>query len=236
MTDEEVLQSANPEPLPEPVRRWLDRAIAGTAQPRDGARWSMHGEIKIGKWQPFTARQVISPRGFVWTAAAGRFPMRIRGFDRYTDGRGQMRWKLFGLFPIISATGPDVTRSAAGRLAGELMLVPGAVTGAHVTWRADDAHHATAIVTTDSFVHHVTVHIDDEGQLRTITLPRWGNPGNSPFAEHTFGVELDGEATFDGYTIPTRLRAGWWYGTGRWGEGEFFRATIEHAEFVELTS
>jgi hypothetical protein len=35
-----------------------------------------------------------------------------------------MRWRLLGLIPVITAAGPDVTRSARGRLAGEIALLP----------------------------------------------------------------------------------------------------------------
>ncbi len=33
-----------------------------------------------------------------------------------------------------------------------------------------------------------------------------------------------------GLAVPTTLRAGWWPGTDRWVEGEFFRATIDRFE------
>jgi len=36
--------------------------------------------------------------------------------------------------------------------------------------------------------------------------------------------------SFGGYTLPTRLRAGWHFGTERFeSEGEFFRVTIDDA-------
>jgi len=40
------------------------------------------------------------------------------------------------------------------------------------------------------------------------------------------------ERSFGGYTLPTRLRAGWHFGTERFeSEGEFFRVTIDDAVF-----
>ena len=51
------------------------------------------------------------------------------------------------------------------------------------------------------------------------------------FAEHPFGGELGGEATYEGYTIPTTLRVGWGYGTDAWPNGVFFRAVIETARY-----
>lgn len=42
---------------------------------------------------------------------------------------------------------------------------------------------------------------------------------------------MDEESTWAGYTIPSRLRIGWHFGTDEFEDGEFFRATITHAEF-----
>lgn len=45
-------------------------------------------------------------------------------------------------------------------------------------------------------------------------------------------ASLEEEATFDGYTIPTRVRVGWYFGTDRFEpEGEFFRCTLDAAVF-----
>jgi len=47
-----------------------------------------------------------------------------------------------------------------------------------------------------------------------------------------FGGILEAEGTFEGCTIPTRIRAGWYFGTDRFEtDGEFFRATIDQAAF-----
>jgi hypothetical protein len=41
-----------------------------------------------------------------------------------------------------------------------------------------------------------------------------------------------GEKAFDGITIPSTLRIGWYFGSDRFEtEREFFRVTIDHAEF-----
>ena len=33
---------------------------------------------------PFTAEQIVAPAGYIWAADAGRFPIKISGFDRYS--------------------------------------------------------------------------------------------------------------------------------------------------------
>jgi hypothetical protein len=48
-------------------------------------------------------------------------------------------------------------------------------------------------------------------------LPRWGDKTESgEYAAIPFGVKALEEATFAGYTIPSHIRGGWWYGTPRY--------------------
>lgn len=48
----------------------------------------------------------------------------VRGFDRLTRDTGEMQHRLFGRLLMVTATVPDVTRSAAGRAASEVIWVP----------------------------------------------------------------------------------------------------------------
>lgn len=214
---------------PEPIARWLQHsAPPGTPRYR-AVRLAMHGEIRLGRWLPFSAEQVLAPAGFVWAAKAGRLPLRISGFDCYLAGEAQMRWKLFGVLSVMSDRGDDVSRSAAGRFAGETMLIPTAA--ADLSWRAVDHERAIASIESAGYAHEVEVAVDHDGRLATIDFERWGKPDKGGYGRHRFGVEFTGEATFDGVRIPSRLAAGWWHGTDRWRDGEFFRATIDHASF-----
>ena len=113
--------------LPAPVIRWLRHTIAPGTPLSAGVQVSMHGEIRIKKWLPFTAQQIVSPTGYIWAAEAGKFPMNFRGYDRYSDDTGHMSWKLYGHIPLVNATGSDIDRSAAGRLASEVIGLTPAV-------------------------------------------------------------------------------------------------------------
>jgi hypothetical protein len=189
----------------------------------------MRGQIRIGSWRPFTATQVLAPGvGFIWAATARFAGIPVFGYDKYVDGAGEMRWRLGGLIPVMSAGNSDISTSAAGRLAAESVFVPTAFaaarwnfddTGVHATWPID--HHRES----------VDVDIGDDGRLRGIIMQRWGNPGGAPFGRYPFGVDVDSGREFGGITIPTEVRAGWWWHTSRQPEGEFFRATITDAAF-----
>jgi hypothetical protein len=216
--------------LPDPVRRWLGHAIEPGTPLRAAVELRMHGEIRLGAWRPFTAVQRLAPAGgFVWAATARLFGLPVTGFDRFTRGTGQMRWRLLNAIPVMSAEGDDVTRSAAGRHAGELLAgAPAAALGANVLWAASDAQRATVRL----YEHEVTLTVTASGALAELVMRRWGNPGNGPYGEHAFGAAMEGEATFGGFTIPRAATAGWHYGTDRWPDGQFIRYTIDDARHV----
>ena len=209
----------------------LEHAVTQGTILASAARLRMHGEIKLGRWCRFQAEQVIhADRGFMWQATVPLLGVPlIRGFDRLLNGAGEMRWKLFGIVPVMTASGPDVTRSAVGRLEAESLWLPSTLVRSGVQWTARDARHAGATFRDSNTVDFT---IDERGRLESIRLQRWGNPGGGAFRSVDFGGVIEEEGTFEGYTVPTRVRVGWHVGSPRFdADGEFFRATIEHATF-----
>jgi hypothetical protein len=175
--------------------------------------------------------QRLTPEGgFVWAATARLFGLPITGFDRFTRGSGQMRWRLLNAVAVMTADGEGITRSAAGRHAGELLLAtPAAALDPGVRWTAVDAERATAMRRVGADEHEVTLTIAADGALTELRMTRWGSPDNEPFAAHTFGATMQDDALFDGFTIPRAITASWHFGTDRWPEGQFIRYTIDDA-------
>jgi len=214
--------------LPEPARRWLAHAIAPGTPLWRSVELEMHGTIKIKGWRPFTATQVIAPpEGYIWAARASVYGLPVTGYDRLSSGSGEMRWRLLGVVPVVTASGPDLFRSAAGRLASEIALLPTAFQMA--AWRLGDAPD-TAVATWQIGAESIDValHVAPDGRLLDVLLQRWSDAGGA-FGYVPFGVACEQERTFDGVTIPSDIRAGWWWGTDREAEGAFFRAEITSA-------
>ena len=192
---------------------------------------SMRGQIRLGRWRPFTATQVLAPpAGYIWAATVRLAGLSVTGYDRLSSGTGEMRWRLLRLIPVQTAAGPDITRSAYGRLAGEIALIPTAFQ--HATWTQGE-HPGTAIAAWrfGDDTETAELRAGADGQLLEVMVNRWGNPGGRPFRRCPFGVSVQAETDFGGVTIPSQFTAGWWRGTGRQAEGEFFRAHITHAQF-----
>jgi hypothetical protein len=221
--------------LPEPARRYFLHAIRPGTPLATRVRFSYTGEIKVNEamgWMPLSVNQIlVKGHGFVWKAKVTKGPMVLTGADHYFHGDGRMRIALYGLVPVVNATGPDLSRSALARLLMEGALLPTSVLPApNVRIEGVDESRFTATVDLHGQSTPLTFNVDEEGRLKDLTLPRWGNltPDRS-FRYIPYGIVAEEERTVDGYTIPAKIRAGWWYGTEQYDD--VIRLTMDHMEF-----
>lgn len=206
--------------LPEPARRYLRHAIAPETPLARSVALHLSGQMRPGPDAArvdLTAEQVLAPpRGFVWEARAKVGPVPVRVRDHYLAGEGGMEVKALGVIPVAGGRGPEVARSARHRLAAEAVWMPAAlVPGPWVSWEALDETCACATLIVDGEAVPLTLSVDETGRLREITLMRYGDVGVEAFQLIPYGFRVEAERTFGGYTIPSRVRGGWWYGTER---------------------
>ena len=218
--------------LPAPAQRFLLRAIQPGAALARSVELRMHGDVRLAPDRdptPMRAEEILAPpEGFVWRARTESGRMRIQGFDRYARGQGEMRWLLWGLIPVMRATGDDVTRSAAGRLAMEAVLLPSSLLpGRGSTWEEMDATRARFRTTVGPETVATTLEVDAEGRPRRASARRWSDAVGPGYAR--FVVDFDGELESGGYRIPSRIGAGWHFGPGT--DFRFFQATLDQAVF-----
>ena len=227
----DVFDDSEIEGLPEPVQRYFRAAVAPGTLLAPCARLRMRGRIKVRRWVPFRAREILNPHvGFRWSARAAAL---IAGYDRYLDGAGAMNWKLGGVFDVAHGDGPDVSRSAAGRCGGEAIWIPTTLLPRFgVRWTADADDRITAHHQLDATPIDLRLTIDATGSVRSIAFDRWGDPDQTgTWARHAFGGEITAHRSLAGLTIPSRGRLGWHVGTDRWADGEFFRFEITDLDF-----
>lgn len=225
--------------LPSAARRYLEHAIApGTLLPTS-ADLHMRARMRPRVESDFVdleADEILAPPvGFLWTARGqmGRIPIRVR--DHYYLGAGGVAVRAFSVVPVAGERSPDVARSSRHRTAGESIWVPSSLLPtSFVEWRetedgSDDK--AVVTVTVDGERVPLTMRIDEDGRLLELTMMRFGNVGAPSWQLIPYGFSVEEESTFDGITIPTRIRGGWWYGTDRYNLDSGASFLIEQARF-----
>lgn len=221
--------------LPDVVQRYFLHAIAPGTPLSSSVNLKMSGAFRLNPsaaWMPMTGEETLNlPHGFVWRASMGKGLMKFSGADYYFQGSGRVNFGLWGLIPVANASGPDTARSSIGRFVGEAFWLPSSLLPQRgVKWQAIDGESAKATVVVDGEPVSITFGIAPNGQLRHISLSRWGDKTiDGSYGYAPFGGEMTAERKFGGYTIPSELGAGWWFGTDHYFE--FFRVKIEEAIF-----
>ena len=212
--------------LPDLARRYLEQAIAPGTLLASTVRLWMHGEMKLGKhWHSFKAEEVICwDRGMIWQATTLMNGLPILGCDRVVDGVGNASWNT------IQRSGEDITRSCVGRVHAESIWLPSVLCNPDIIWTELNASQVQATFTALGEPAKLTLTVSNQGVLEQIKVDRWGSLKGEAFHYGDFGGIAEDSGTFDGYTIPTRLRIGWLFGSERFeSEGESFHCTIDKA-------
>lgn len=219
--------------LPLPARRLLRGAIPVGAMLSQRVELEMTGRIKLGVWLPFSARQLlVAGRGLVWEPVVGGRIVRFVGADALGPDGARMQFRLHDRIKVVDAAGPDVDRSAAGRLAAETVAwLPQALTPqAGAQWRPIDDRSATVILEGPYGPIEVDVTVDEGGALTELRLQRWNGSARPPGPE-PFGGEVTSAFVADGVRIAGTGAVGWQFGTPAQDDGIFFHYTITGARF-----
>lgn len=219
--------------LPVPAQRYFRRAMSEPLLLPRRVEIVMRGEIRTSpqsEWMPFEGRQVLARgAGFLWEADVDMGAlMWLKGADYYYEGAGRVWFSLNSLIPVVTASGPIVDRSAAGRYLIEQILIPPALLPLYGgEWTAVDDQHAEVRVEQDGVEGNITLRIDEDGNPLHVVMPRILDDGQGNEIVKPFGVRFEAYDTFAGITVPTKLAAGWDFGTD-----DYFEFFI--AEFVDV--
>lgn len=216
--------------LPEPVRRFFAHALGDGHPVASAWRVVMRGSVRAAGWLPFRAVEDITPSTFTWHARVGPFGLPLLGVvDAYDGAAGSMQFRLGDALRLRRATGPDITRSAAGRLALEAVaMAPAAALPEHgVTWSAAGGDELVGRFERLPGGPEVHVRIDADGRLLAAWAQRWGPLPDGGYGLQPCGCDAGAEATFSGMTIPREIEVSWGYGTPT--ARPFFRAVVDAA-------
>jgi hypothetical protein len=223
--------------LPGPAQRYLRYAIQPGVLLASSVYLEMEGQIGLqrgGEKLPLRAQEILAaPGGLIWKASAGTGLTRISGYDYYRNGEGGMKWFLWGFIPVMAAEGPDITRSAAGRVAMEAVAWLPSVLLARsgIRWEAIDTSSVRVFIRVGDEETESVLFVADDGRLERVEILRWEAEGLDGSPQYLKSVaEVAGEEReFEGYKVPIQIRLISKAGTAQ--ENPFFEATLLSADY-----
>ena len=209
------------QPLPAPIRRWLEASGAvGRPRTRTVHLWQ-RGELRTAPgqgWMPAEAEQVftLDEPAFAWRVKVRMMRvLPVAGRDTYLDGRGRMLIELASLVPMVDASDEKIHQGALLRFLGEMVWFPSAALSPYLAWEPIDETSARATMTWRGVSASAVFSFDERGRVREMSAQRWMGGGEKATLER-WVVAATEWREMDGVAIPVKGEVVW-----RLKEGDF---------------
>jgi hypothetical protein len=204
--------------LPTPVVKYFNRVLSEGQPLVRRVRITHEGTFNASSdaehWAPFRSVETFTtnPPGFIWDARIRMMPgVTARVRDSYVNGRGGMRAMLFGIVPLVDASGtPEITAGALQRYLAEAPWFPTALLPVNgVEWSPVGDHSAQATLSHGSTTVTLEFRFDEYFDLREVYTPgRFRQVGDETVSTPWSGLHADHKA-WAGMRIPTSGEARW---------------------------
>ena len=144
-SDPAIITDAAIQELPASVQQWMhNTGIIGkpsinTAFVNQKARMKMKPTQQ--DWYAAEAEQftTVDPPAFIWTVNMKMSPLiKVRGRDKFVDGRGEMLIKMNSIINVVNEKGPRMDEGTLQRFLGELVWFPSLALSPYIEWEAID--------------------------------------------------------------------------------------------------
>jgi len=225
--------------LPEIAQRYFRHAIAPGTALSSCVVLEMEGMFLLGDRSSFQtydmkAQQILRPPfEFVWVPTMKSGLLSISGSDALVDGSAWTRFWLLQLIPVAKAeTSWDMVRSATFRAAMEGLWVPASLLPQNgARWDQVGPDKARVCIRRVHPEIVIDMTLAPNGSVREVVGQRWSNANpEQVFRLQPFGGTISSEATFGGFTIPSKLRMGNHFGTDDFLP--FFQVQVSGAEYL----
>lgn len=229
----EIIQAADLEALPAPVRKWLLRSKVVGQERVSSVRLKQTGRMRTrgdGPWMEVRAEQYFNVKepGFVWKADVKMAPfVHLSGLDHFRNGAGKMNIRLLSLFPVVHAEGPEMDYSTLVRFLAEMQWFPAAALHAYITWEPVGEKSARATIGVKGIKASGVFEFNGEGDLIRMTSKRYRETNGSYVLSDWGGVNTAFKE-FHGVRIPSRSGIIWYEPNG---EFEWYQCEIADIEY-----
>ena len=172
-TDQSPISEADLKDLPPPVARYIKASGLVGMKRISFARITHSGEFKPGKdrkFMPANGEYLVTTRkpSFIWYGKISMFPgLFFTAVDYYVEGKGNMRVRILGTFPVVDAKSAMVDKSAFGRCVAEMALAPSFfLDRERIVWTGYGEDHAECTVTDSGLSTNARLFFNKDGSLK----------------------------------------------------------------------
>jgi len=221
-SDAKVIKEVDTEHLPAPVKRWL-LACGMVGHKEISSVWSkQHALMKMKpeqkEWYEATAEQlaVMHNPSFIWTVRLSMSPIiKIRGRDKYVDGKGHMLIRVNSLINVVNEKGEKLDQGTLQRFLGELVWYPSFALSPFIRWEPIDDFSAKATMTFHGVTGSGTFYFNENGDFTRFVAMRYqGNKADAKL--FPWEITVSDYAVFDGIKVPSKMEATWHLEEGPW--------------------
>ena len=228
-SEPDIVQEESILGLPEPVQRHLRYAGIVGKERVNTVRLRQTGNIRQKReqsWMPFTAEQyyTTNPPAFLWKASVKFGPIpKFTVRDKYYQGKGNMQVKLFSLFKVVDAVGPEIDQGTLVRYLNEAMWFPSVYLEDYIEWEALDSNTAKATMSYGGVTASAILYFGDQGEITNFVAERYMSTDGESRLE-TWSTPITGYGEIRGIRMPMKGYAAWSLSDG---EFEYIQISVE---------
>ncbi len=209
-----VVQESEIEALPGPLRRYFEGINIIGKKKIKAARITQKGLMRTKpdqKWMPFTAEQyfTVNPPSFVWNVTVKPlFFVRLKGRDRYFNGKGNMLIKILPFFKVVDESGCEIDQGTLVRYFSEMIWFPTAFLSEYIKWEPIDNSSVLGTISYDGITASAILSFNEKGDFISFSAERYMNESGKSRKEKwsTFAGTYK---EFEGIKVPVKGGAQW---------------------------
>ena len=228
-----VISEAQVLGLPEPLQRYLRYAQVVDKEPIHAVRLKQQGFMRMQpgqKWLPMVAEQCFTtkPPAFLWHTTIRPFPLvSISAIDRFSNGHGNMRIKLWSAITMGNARGPEMDQGELQRYLLEMAWFPTSWLTSAIEWQAIDANSVKATIHHQGVTASGVLHVNEQGQLTRLSADRYREE-HGHYRLDPWTAQSNEYVEVEGMRIPTSSEVTWHLASG---DFTWFRFKITEIEY-----
>lgn len=222
LKDNNIIKEQDIINLPQPVQKWIrSSGIIGKeeiklALVKQKALMKMKPDQK--EWYSAKAIQYITTEkpAFIWCVEMNMMPLvKIKGRDKFINGKGEMLIKLNSLISVVNEKGKKIDEGTLQRYLGEMVWSPSLALSPLIKWEEIDSLTAKAIMSYNGTEASGTFYFNEKGDfIKFITMRYKDNTPNA--TRYPWIITVDKYSIFGGIKVPSKMKATWQLEKGDW--------------------